>query len=119
MSKIKHRIQTHEVKAAGFFMSITSSFKNEAAFRQRVFIAAVVIPLAFYLKREPGRAHLNDCCRCISGRGRVDQYRLGGKAVVDRIGTEHHELAGMAKDAGSAVLSVRLSGLCLARHLFL
>ena len=36
------------VKAAGFsWQGITSSFKNEVAFRQEVFMAAVMIPLAF------------------------------------------------------------------------
>lgn len=36
------------IKAAGFsWQGITSSFKNEAAFRQEVLLAAVLIPLAF------------------------------------------------------------------------
>jgi diacylglycerol kinase (ATP) len=38
----------------------------------------------------------------------VELINTAIEAVVDRIGSEHHELAGMAKDAGSAAVFVCL-----------
>ena len=81
-------------------------WKNEAAFRQEVIACVVLVPLGFYL-----------------GEGGVEKTLLVGvcflvliveilnsaiEAVVDRIGSEHHELSGLAKDLGSSAVFISL-----------
>ncbi|KWU00046.1 diacylglycerol kinase [Vibrio toranzoniae] len=95
------------VKAAGFsWQGITSSFKNEAAFRQEVLLAAVLIPLAFYLDvSQVERILMISAIVLVMV---VELINTAIEAVVDRIGSEHHELSGMAKDVGSAAVFICL-----------
>jgi len=96
------------VKAACFsWQGITSSFKNEAAFRQEVFMAAVLIPLAFYLDVSHVERIL--MVSSIVLVMVVELINTAIEAVVDRIGSEHHELSGMAKDVGSAAVFICLA----------
>jgi len=82
------------------------AFREEAAFRQELLLAAVVIPLGLYL-----------------GHGGVERALLVGpmflvlivellnsaiEATVDRIGFERHALSGLAKDLGSAAVFTSL-----------
>ncbi|WP_026261527.1 diacylglycerol kinase [Kiloniella laminariae] len=50
----------------------------------------------------------------------VEVLNTGLEAAIDRIGPEHHELSGLAKDCGSAavLLSMLLAGLVWAVFLF-
>lgn len=95
------------IKAAGFsWQGITSSFKNEAAFRQEVLLAAVLIPLAFYLDvSQVERILMISVIVLVMV---VELINTAIEAVVDRIGIEHHELSGMAKDVGSAAVFICL-----------
>jgi len=81
---------------------LAGAFRDEAAFRQELCFAALVIPMGLWL-----------------GHGGVERALLVGpvllilivelinsaiEATVDRIGYEHHALAGLAKDMGSAAV---------------
>ena len=92
-------------KAAGFsWQGLKSAFKNEAAFRQEIYLAAVLIPVAFYLEvSQVDRMLMISSLVLIMV---TELINTAIEAVVDRIGTEHHELAGVAKDTGSAAVFV-------------
>lgn len=93
----------HIVRAAGYSMrGLKSAYLHEAAFRQEIWTAAVLIPLGLFL-----------------GETAVEKILLIGtvflvliaelinsavESVVDRIGPEFHELSGRAKDIGSAAV---------------
>ncbi|MCC4775364.1 diacylglycerol kinase [Vibrio cyclitrophicus] len=95
------------IKASGFsWQGLTSSFKGEAAFRQEVFMAAILIPLAFYLDvSQVERILMISAVVLVMV---VELINTAIEAVVDRIGSEHHELSGMAKDVGSAAVLICL-----------
>ena len=91
------------VRATGYSMKgLKSAYILEAAFRQEVWLSFFLIPVGFYL-----------------GDGAIEKILLVGsvllvlamellnssvEAVVDRIGSEFHELSGRAKDIGSAAV---------------
>ncbi len=91
------------VRALGASVNgLAGAFREEAAFRQELGLAAVVIPLGLWL-----------------GHGGVERVLLVApmllilivellnsaiEATVDRIGPERHKLAGLAKDIGSAAV---------------
>jgi|SRR6476659_55029 len=82
------------------------AFREEAAFRQELALAVVVIPVGLWL-----------------GRGGIERVLLIApmflvlivellnsaiEATVDRIGLERHKLSGLAKDIGSAAVLMSL-----------
>ena len=83
-----------------------ATWRHEEAFRQEVALFLVTTPLALWV-----------------GHGNVEKLLLIGsmvlvllvellnsavEAVVDRVGFEHHELSGRAKDIGSAAVMLSL-----------
>lgn len=79
---------------------LKAAFRYEASFRLEVYVAIVAVPLGLWL-----------------GDGAIEKLLLGGvmlfvlcaellnsaiEAVVDKVSPEFHELAGRAKDMGSA-----------------
>ncbi|TQV89721.1 diacylglycerol kinase [Aliikangiella coralliicola] len=85
---------------------LEAAWKNEAAFRQEVMLAAVGIPLAFWLAETK-----YDLLWLILPLFLVVAAELTNSAIeaaVDRISDEHHELSGRAKDIGSALVFVCL-----------
>ncbi|MCZ6803396.1 MAG: diacylglycerol kinase [Proteobacteria bacterium] len=95
------------VKACKFScQGLKAAFANEAAFRQEVVLAIVLIPLAVYLADNDV-----ECALLISVVLMVliiELINSGIEAIVDRIGTEQHELSGRAKDVGSAAVLLAL-----------
>ena len=90
-------------KAFGFSaQGLTAAFRNEAAFRQEIYLSLVFIPLAFY-PGETGveKAFLVGVLLLVLIKELINS---GMEAVVDRIGEEHHELSGRAKNVGSAAV---------------
>lgn len=91
--------------AVGYsWAGLRAAFINEAAFRQELWLFALLLPVALWL-----------------GDNGVEQALLIGsmflvlivelinsaiEAVVDRFGGEQHELSGRAKDIGAAVVLV-------------
>jgi diacylglycerol kinase (ATP) len=83
-----------------------ATWQHEEAFRQEVILLIISTPLACYL-----------------GNSTIEKLLLIGsvilvlivellnsaiEAVVDRVGLEHHELSGRAKDIGSAAVMLSL-----------
>jgi diacylglycerol kinase (ATP) len=80
----------------------TGAFRDEAAFRQELGFAALVIPLGLWLgKSGVERALLVGPVLLILI---IELVNSAIEATVDRIGYERHALAGLAKDLGSAAV---------------
>jgi diacylglycerol kinase (ATP) len=95
------------VNATSFSLSgLRAALRTEAAFRQECALAVVLIPLAFWLGRDGvERSLLIASCVLVLI---VELMNTAVECVVDRIGTEHHELSGRAKDVGSAAVLLSL-----------
>ena len=94
------------------------AFLGEAAFRQELAVALVVIPLGLYLGHNGvERALLVGPMILVLI---VELINSAIESTVDRIGFEHHELSGLAKDLGSAAVlsSFMLLGLTWLLVLF-
>lgn len=95
------------VLATGYSVKgLTSTFKHEAAFRQELLLAAIFIPLACYLDVS----HIERILLItpIFLVMIIEIINSAIEAVVDRVGNEHHKLAGRAKDMGSAAVFLTL-----------
>jgi diacylglycerol kinase (ATP) len=111
VERYKPRGITRLLRAFGSSMrGLSGAYRDEAAFRQELAFAVIVIPLGLWL-----------------GHGAIERVLLVSpvllilivellnsaiEATVDRIGLERHVLAGLAKDIGSA--AVLLSFVLLA-----
>ena len=98
---------TRILKATRYsWQGLRAAYRHEEAFRQETWLCALLVPLGLYL-----------------GNGGVEKALLVGsalllplveilnsslEAVVDRIGDEHHELSGRAKDMGSAAVGLAI-----------
>jgi diacylglycerol kinase (ATP) len=81
---------------------LAGAFREEAAFRQELAFAALVIPLGLWLGHSGiERALLAGPMLLILV---VELINSAIEATVDRIGFERHALAGLAKDIGSAAV---------------
>ena len=85
---------------------LAAAFKHEAAFRQEVLLAAILIPLVFFLPASNlGRALMLGSVLLVLI---VELLNSALEATVDRISFEEHPLAKRAKDIGSAAVFVAL-----------
>lgn len=98
---------TRIIAAAGYsWQGLRAAVQHESAFRQELLLCLLLVPAGIWL-----------------GRATVDYILLLGslllvlivellnsaiEAVVDRQGDEFHELAGRAKDMGSAAVFIAL-----------
>jgi diacylglycerol kinase (ATP) len=98
---------TRILKACRFsWQGLCAAYRHEAAFRQEIWASLVLFPAGIWL-----------------GNNGVEKALLVGpvlllllveilnssiEAVVDRIGDEQHELAGRAKDMGSAAVAIAI-----------
>jgi diacylglycerol kinase (ATP) len=95
------------MRAFGWSMAgLKITFLKEAAFRQELLLCIVLTPLAFYFG-ETGleKALLMGSLMLVLI---VELLNSAVEAAVDRVGTEEHELAGRAKDMGSAAVFLSL-----------
>lgn len=95
--------------AAGYSLcGLREAFRYEAAFRQELLLAVVLIPLALVLADNwSDRALLVLCVLIVLV---VELLNSAIEAAVDRVSGEHHELAKRAKDIGSAAVFLSLVG---------
>ena len=85
---------------------LAAAWKNEAAFREEVLLAAIAIPLALFLgKTGVDRSILIGSIILILI---VEILNSAVEAVVDKASPEKHELAKRAKDMGSAAVLLSL-----------
>ncbi|MEO8599148.1 MAG: diacylglycerol kinase [bacterium] len=96
---------------------LQEAYRNEDAFRQEILLAAVLVPLAFFLKHDMfGRALMISCVLLLLI---VELLNSAIEATVDRISLEDHRLAKRAKDIGSAAVLVSLVNLVIVWTLVL
>ena len=98
---------TRLINALGYSRDgLAAAWKNEAAFREEVLLAAIAIPLAIVLgKTGIDRVLLIGAILLILI---VEILNSGLEAVVHMASPEHHELAKRAKDMGSAAVLLSL-----------
>jgi diacylglycerol kinase (ATP) len=86
---------------------LRSAWRSEAAFRQECVGVVVLIPFALWLGQNAvERALLLSSCGLVVI---VELLNTAVEFVVDRVGTDHHELSGRAKDAGSAAVFMSIA----------
>jgi diacylglycerol kinase (ATP) len=81
---------------------IAGAVRDEAAFRQELVLAVVVIPLGLWLGHGGIEKALLVAPMLLILV--VELLNSAVEATVDRVGLEHHELSGLAKDLGSAAV---------------
>jgi diacylglycerol kinase (ATP) len=85
---------------------LVATFKSEAAFRQELALAVVLIPLACYLAPDkPSRALMVSSVMLVLI---VELMNSALEAVVNRFGPEWNAYSKLAKDGGSAAVFVAL-----------
>ncbi|WP_022939858.1 diacylglycerol kinase [Psychromonas hadalis] len=93
--------------ATGYSLQgLKSAFQHEAAFRQELLLAAILIPLAYYIDVSQVERIL--LIAPIFLVIIIEIINSAIEAIVDRIGTEKHVLSGRAKDMGSAAVLIAL-----------
>jgi len=95
------------INAFGFsLLGLRATFKNESAFRLELAFCVILIPVSFWLGQTAvERVLLIGALLLVLI---VELINSAIEATVDRIGSEHHELSGRAKDIGSAAVLISL-----------
>ncbi len=97
--------------ALGYSLAgLRAAWHHEAAFRQEVVACLLLVSLGLWLGTDGvARALLVGSVLLVP---LVELLNSAIEAVVDRHGTEHHALAGRAKDTGSAAVLLALVIAC-------
>lgn len=113
MAKVQKKGLVRIYNAGKYSMKgFKAGLENEAAIRQEMFFAVILTAVAFYLRYLSDFAYTTlELIALIAMPWLTVVTELlnsAVEAVVDRIGTEYHELSGRAKDLGSAAVFVML-----------
>ncbi len=109
---------TRLIRAMGAsWKGFEGAFREEAAFRQELALAVLVIPLGLWLGRNGVERVLLIAPMFIVLM--VELLNSAIEATVDRIGLERHKLSGLAKDIGSAAVFTSLTLLAVVWVLIL
>ncbi len=111
------------LKAAVWSMQgLRAAWLHESSFRLEVYLLVVLTPIALWLGETAiERTLMIGSCLLVLA---AELLNSSIEAVIERYGAEHHELAGRAKDMGSAAVFVLMMnvlvcwGLILAPRLF-
>ena len=99
---------TRIIKATGYSAKgLCSAWQHEAAFRQELILMLFLTPMAFVVGDGLTQQLLLLAVAWLVVI--VEVLNSAVEAVVDRIGAEHHELSGRAKDLGSAAVFLALT----------
>ncbi|MFH2140729.1 MAG: diacylglycerol kinase [Pseudomonadota bacterium] len=94
-----------------------AAYKHEDAFRQEVWLAIVLVPLALWLPVTMiAKALMIGSVLLVII---VELINSAIEATVDRISLENHDLAKRAKDIGSSAVLVSLVNVCVVWGLVL
>ena len=85
---------------------LKAAFTYEAAFRQELLLALIFVPLTFFLDISTVERALLVAVTILVLIAELLNSAV--EAIVDRVGSEHHELSGRAKDIGSAAVLLSL-----------
>jgi diacylglycerol kinase (ATP) len=88
------------------WQGLCATWRHEAAFREEILLSVVLIPLGLYLGENGVEKAL--LVASVMLLPLVEILNSAIEAVVDRHGTEHNELAGRAKDMGSAAVALSM-----------
>ncbi|MCZ6659146.1 MAG: diacylglycerol kinase [Gammaproteobacteria bacterium] len=94
-------------KASQYSMKgLSAAWRFESAFRQECSVGLILVPLAFWVGETAEQTVLliGVCAIVLI----TELLNSAIEAVVDRVGTERHDLAGRAKDMGSAAVAISL-----------
>ena len=100
------------LKAAKWSMQgLAAAWLHESSFRLEVYLFVVLAPLALWLGQTPvEKALLVGSMLLVLS---VELLNSAVEAVIERYGAEFHELAGRAKDMGSAAVFVVMMNVLL------
>lgn len=98
---------THFVNAIRFSgRGLVEAFRRESAFRQELAVLAVLIPLGLWIADTVLEfVALMGVCGFVLV---MELVNSAIEATVDRGGRDHNELAGLAKDYGSAAVMISI-----------
>jgi diacylglycerol kinase (ATP) len=107
MAKPGHTGLRRVVKATEYSIKgLSSAWRHEQAFRQECIIGLILLPCAFLLGSTLTQtALLVGVCLVVLI---AELLNSALEAAVDRMGEEFHDLAGRAKDMGSAAVSISI-----------
>ena len=96
---------------------LRAAWLHESSFRLEVYLLAIMGPLALWLGADgiERALLLGSCLRVLA----AELLNSAIEAVIERYGGEHHELAGRAKDMGSAAVFVTMMNVLLTWGLVL
>ena len=95
------------IKAIGYsWQGLKATYRYEAAFRQELFLAIILVPLGIWIGQTGIEKTL--LVGSVILVLIVELLNTGLEVIVDRIGDEQHKLSGRAKDIGSAAVFVSL-----------
>ena len=96
---------------------LRAAWLHESSFRLEVWLLVVAVPLALWLG-DSGleRAVMIGSCLLVLA---AELLNSAIEAVIERYGPEHHELAGRAKDMGSAAVFVLMMNVLVCWGLIL
>ena len=99
------------------WQGLRAAWLHESSFRLEVWLLVVAVPLALWLG-DSGleRAVMIGSCLLVLA---AELLNSAIEAVIERYGPEHHELAGRAKDMGSAAVFVLMMNVLLCWGLIL
>ena len=106
------------LKAAKWsWQGLRAAWLHESSFRLEVWLLLLAVPLALWLG-DSGleRALMIGSCLLVLA---AELLNSAIEAVIERYGPEHHELAGRAKDMGSAAVFVLMMNVLLVWGLVL
>lgn len=95
------------VRAAGYSLAgLRSAYRGESAFRQEAWLAAVLLPAAFWLGRSWVEVTL--LAGSVTLVLIVELLNSSIEAAIDRVSFELHDLSKRAKDLASAAVFLSL-----------
>ena len=106
------------LKAAKWsWQGLRAAWLHESSFRLEVWLLLLAVPLALWLG-DSGleRALMIGSCLLVLA---AELLNSAIEAVIERYGPEHHELAGRAKDMGSAAVFVLMMNVLVCWGLIL
>jgi diacylglycerol kinase (ATP) len=99
------------------FQGLRAAWLHESSFRLEVYLFLVLAPLGWWLgETAVERALLIGSCLLVMS---AELLNSAIEAVIERYGAEFHELAGRAKDMGSAAVFVLMMNVLLVWGLIL
>ena len=106
------------LNAVGYsWAGLRAAYQHESAFRQELWLALILVPLAFYLGETAIERVLMVGALLVVLI--VELLNSAIEASVDRISLEHHLLIKRAKDMGSAAVLLALLNVVLVWALLL